>query len=407
MEQHYGLIWGGYRWEKLMRERLENPLCLEQYGYKTYSQNDEDGIIEEIFNRIGTTNKRFIEFGVENGLESNTHLLFHKGWSGLWIEGSEKYYKEIQMRFNPVIRNGRLKVINAFITKDNINGLFSSSGMRGEIDLLSIDVDGNDYYVWDAIDVVNPRAVIIEYNGKFPPSVDWTQAYDRNHIWNWNDWQGASLKALERVGEKKGYQLVGTNYIGVNSFFVRKDLAKDKFPMPATAEYLYTPCKFDYVHINGHHSEYCLCDQTENMGIFDYETDNPVSALYGWRDKELQDDGTYSRWMAGTESALLVNPMFLKDCAEIRIPFTIPKLEKEISAKIFAEDMQVMDIEKVPTGGEIVVRKDALDKINREEPLKITIRISDTWVPGKIMNSPDFRELGLGLFGGRAKFITI
>ena len=389
-----------------MKQRLENPLCLEQYGYKTYSQNDEDGIIEEIFNRIGTTNKKFIEFGVENGLESNSHLLLLKGWSGLWIEGSKNYCEEINRRFNPVIRNGRLKVLNAFITKDNINDLFKKGGFTGEIDLLSIDVDGNDYYVWNAINVVNPRAVIIEYNGKLPPSVDWSQAYDRNHIWNWNDNYGASLKALERISNEKGYQLVGTNYIGVNSFFVRKDLAKDKFAKPATAEYLYTPMKFDYVHINGHASEYCLSEQTENMGIFDYDTELPVAALYGWRDKELQEDGTYSRWMAGTESAMLVNPKYLKDCNEIRIPYTIPELKNTISAKIYAEGELIDSIDNVPTGGEIIVGKETLDKTNRNEPLKITIEISHTWIPGKIMDSPDFRELGLGVFFGRTKFLT-
>ena len=147
-----------------------------------YSQNDEDGITHEIFRRIGTSNKRFIEFGVQDGLESNTHLLLFYGWSGLWIEGSSDDCNQIAMKFRPVIETGRLKVKNAFITRDNINTLFEEAGFLGEIDLLSIDIDGNDLYIWDAIEAVNPRVVVTEYNGKFPPDLEWCQVYDASHV---------------------------------------------------------------------------------------------------------------------------------------------------------------------------------------------------------------------------------
>ena len=121
-------------------------------------------IIEEIFHRIGCRTRIFTEFGVEDGLESNCHLLLHKGWSGLWIEGNQKSYRDILYKFHPVIRQDRLKVIQAFITKENINDLIRSAGISGEIDLLSIDVDGNDYYIWEAVSVINPMVVVIEYN---------------------------------------------------------------------------------------------------------------------------------------------------------------------------------------------------------------------------------------------------
>ena len=155
---------GGLAYELLTRRRLQYEKCLELYGFKVYSQNDEDGILEEIFKRIGTTNKIFIEFGVQNGLECNTHYLLHKDWHGLWMEGSKNSVKEILVRFFPVIRTNQLKCLNAFITKDNINDLINSAGIGGEIDLLSIDIDGNDYYVWEAINVVQPRVVVIEYS---------------------------------------------------------------------------------------------------------------------------------------------------------------------------------------------------------------------------------------------------
>ena len=110
--------------------RWQNPKSLERYGFKVYSQNDEDGIIQEIFSRIGTASKRFIEFGVQNGLESSCHYLLLKGWSGLWIEGSAEYVREIHARFRPVIKSGQLKVRNAFITRGSINKLFTEGNFR-------------------------------------------------------------------------------------------------------------------------------------------------------------------------------------------------------------------------------------------------------------------------------------
>lgn len=92
------------KFEEATRERLKNKKCLEYYGFKVYSQNDEDGIIEEIFNRVGTTDKTFIEFGVENGLECNSHYLLFKGWRGLWIDGGEEHVREIHEKFAPSLR---------------------------------------------------------------------------------------------------------------------------------------------------------------------------------------------------------------------------------------------------------------------------------------------------------------
>lgn len=264
-------VGAGMLYERLTLERLNNDKCLELYGFKVYSQNDEDGIIEEIFNRIGTKNKLFIKFGVQNGLESNGHYLLHKGWRGLWIEGSEKYFDEIFARFFPVIRIGQLGCINAFITKDNINDLILSAEVKGEIDLLSIDIDGNDYYVWEAINVVRPRVVVIEYNAKFPPNHEWKMAYNEKHVWDGSDCQGASLKALELLGRKLGYRLVGMNLNGVNAFFVRNELAGDKFIDPPTAEILYNPAKYSkQKYVSGHPSAYCLCNQVPNIGMLNY-----------------------------------------------------------------------------------------------------------------------------------------
>ncbi|MDR1007527.1 MAG: hypothetical protein LBL65_03030 [Campylobacteraceae bacterium] len=231
------------------KRRFDDPIYLDRFGYKTYSQNDEDGIIAEIFRRMGgggVKNRTFIEFGAENGLENNTHFLLHKGWKGLWIEGSKKSYTQILSNFRKPISENRLEVINAFVNKDNINDLISKNklGISAEIDLLSIDIDGNDYWVWQAISCVTPKVVVIEYNAKFPPDFEWIMEYDENHIWEKDDNQGASLKSFELLGRKLGYQLVGTSFTGSNAFFVKQEYAKELFPKPATAENLYHAFRF-------------------------------------------------------------------------------------------------------------------------------------------------------------------
>jgi hypothetical protein len=240
----------------ILTERLKNPVFLERYGYKVYSQNDEDGIIAEIFNRIGTTDKKFVEFGIQNGLESNAHFLLHNGWNGIWIDGDRIAINQLHSLFKKPIESKQLFVMNEFITVDNINQLIGTTGnYNGEIDLLSIDIDGNDYWIWQAITCINPRVVVIEYNAKFPPTFEWVMEYNDKHIWQGDDEQGASLKSLELLGLEKGYQLVGTNKNGVNAFFVKKDIAKNLFPKPATAENLYNPTRWDTEYISGHPSK--------------------------------------------------------------------------------------------------------------------------------------------------------
>ena len=274
-----GTIIGGLCWDELTRKRMKDPLAIENYGYKVYSQNDEDGIINEIFCRIGTETKEFIELGVDNGLECNTHFLLHREWHGLWIEGSGASCRDIGNRFRPVIKDGHLKVKNAFVTRENIEELITRNrnceDKNREPDFLSIDIDGNDWYVWKAVSSIKPRVVCIEYNGKFPPDLSWKQAYDARHIWDRSDWQGASLKALEELGTEKGYILAGTNLTGVNAFFVREDLySKESFFDIHTAKELYNPYRRNLkFEAPGHAARYCLVGQEENRGLMNYFSD--------------------------------------------------------------------------------------------------------------------------------------
>jgi hypothetical protein len=234
--------------ERYIKEILSDPLYQDKrrllpFGFKIYSQNDEDGIIQEIFARIGLGSRTFVEFGVGNGLENNTLKLLLEGWSGLWLEGSRQDVAAIDGKFSDVIRQGRLRARQAFLDRDNINRLIGQS-YTGEIDLISIDVDGNDIHLLEALEVVSPRVIVIEYNGKFPPPLSIAQSYDPAYRWKGTDYSGASLAAIGKVADRKGYALVGCNITGVNAFFVRRDLLGDMFHPSCTAENHYQPPRY-------------------------------------------------------------------------------------------------------------------------------------------------------------------
>ena len=197
---------------------------------REYSQNGEDGIIEAIVAAIGTTNRSYVEFGVEDGIESNTRsLMKHKGWTGLLMDGSHE---------NPAINLHR-----EFITAENIEALFAKHDIPREFDLLSIDIDGNDYWVWKAIERYRPRVVIVEYNACIPYAPAVTVPYDPEFSWDKTEYYGASLSALVALGRTKGYTLVCTDHCGVNAFFVRDDLIAGHFA-PGSPASLYHPAAF-------------------------------------------------------------------------------------------------------------------------------------------------------------------
>jgi hypothetical protein len=230
--------------DELAKPRNADPKRLLRYGFKVYSQCDEDGIIQEIFRRVGVTNRGFVEFGVEIGTECNTAKLLIEGWRGLWIEGNPQHAARIRTNFAAPLGNGSLNLIEAFVHAENINPLIEEGGASGEIDLLSIDIDNNDYWVWKAISSVNPRVVVIEYNASLRPPMSLVVPYQRERSWDGTNYFGASLEAFVRLGRSKGYRLVGCSVSGVNAFFVRDDIAGNHFFDPATAEELYEPPRY-------------------------------------------------------------------------------------------------------------------------------------------------------------------
>ena len=224
--------------------KYDDARNLTRHGYKVFSGNDEDGIIAEIFDRIGTTNKTFVEFGVEDGLENNSLFLLHKGWNGLWFEGNPESYRLIQYNISTFINNNALKVGLEWVAPDNINQNILKYGISGEIDLFIIDVDGNDYHILTELSAVDPRVIVLEYNALFPSNYSWIMEFNKDHRWVASSYYGASLKAFETLLQEKGYSLVGCNITGNNAFFVRNDLLGEKFLPPFTSENHYEPMRY-------------------------------------------------------------------------------------------------------------------------------------------------------------------
>ena len=236
--------------ERILEPLRSRPNRLEQYGFKVYSQNDEDGILCEIFRRLGMVNGSFCEIGVENGLECNTLYLIHNGWRGGWIEGNERQKSLIENKFASLFqaKQRRLVLGIGFVTKENINDALKQTlqplGIESDnLDFLSIDIDGNDIYLLESLEI-SPKVICIEYNAKFPPPVSKKPVYNPTNIWRGGDYMGSSLVAINDVAVSKGYVLVATNITGSNAFFVRRDLAQNKFEENSSPEHLYNPPRY-------------------------------------------------------------------------------------------------------------------------------------------------------------------
>ncbi|MBI3838749.1 MAG: hypothetical protein HY288_12560 [Planctomycetia bacterium] len=199
---------------------------------RIHSQNGEDGVIEALFAELRTTNKYFVEFGCGDGTECNGAYLIEQGWTGLLMDGQG-------LSENPLAT-----VQKEFITAENINDLFHKYGVPAEFDLLSIDIDSNDFWVWQRI-AARPRVVVIEYNASIPPNERSAIIYDPNFVWNGSDYFGASLLALKELGQRKGYTLVYCERAGVNAFFVADELLPADFK-PLRIEEIYRLPNYGY-----------------------------------------------------------------------------------------------------------------------------------------------------------------
>ena len=207
-----------------------DTLPLTPFELRVFSQNGEDGALAEILRRTGAPERFFVEFGVESGREGNcVYLADVVGWRGLFMEADADLYQMLERKY---AGQSAVRTDKAEVTPENVEDLFRQAGVPADFDVLSIDIDGQDYWIWRAIASFRPRVVVIEYNSALDPRRRLVQPYERNVGWDGTDYFGASLGALQALADSKGYRLVHAELSGVNAFFVRADLAPDAFPDP-------------------------------------------------------------------------------------------------------------------------------------------------------------------------------
>jgi hypothetical protein len=226
----------------LEHDKYHDHRRLERFGFSAGSQNDEDGILTEIFRRIGCPHRTFFEFGVGNGLQNCTVYFLLAGWRGGWVEVNPSKFDFINRKFSFYIASSALHVTDQPVTPENVDQIASDLGVATDLDLLSIDIDGNDYYIFEAMNI-KPRVIVAEYNGLFPPPFRIVQAYDPDYRYSPDSYTGCSLQSLVDLASRKGYRLVGTNLSGLNAFFVRGDLFSANLFVDAEPLLLYNPAR--------------------------------------------------------------------------------------------------------------------------------------------------------------------
>lgn len=204
---------------------------LRRQEFTVYSQNGEDGILQYLLRTLAIPSHTFVEFGVGNYRQANTRFLaINDHWSGLVMDSDADNVRQIHA--DPIFWQINVRAVHAFVTRENINDLLRANGFVGEIGLLSIDIDGNDYWVFEAVTEVSPAVVVIEYNSRFGPnravSIPYDPAFDRWRAHPSGLYSGASLRAICNLARRRGYAFVGCNSFGVNAFFVRSDLLNDR-----------------------------------------------------------------------------------------------------------------------------------------------------------------------------------
>lgn len=214
-------------YKELLKDNKLPPL--NETGFRVFSQFEEDGKLLFIFSVIGMEKKSFVEIGSDDGINSNcANLYFNFGWHGVFIDANKKSVRRGMKFFQkyPHPYFYKPKFVCAKVTPDNINQLIQQTGYSGEIGLLSIDIDGDDYWIWKAITVIDPRVVIIESHNEFGDKnivIPYNAPYD-------SEIHGASPVAMSKLAKKKGYRLVGANEMGFNLIFIKQELMKDQLP---------------------------------------------------------------------------------------------------------------------------------------------------------------------------------
>jgi len=235
----------------LAEGRYSDPRSLARYHAQVYSQNGEDGIIAEIFHRVGAKDRLFVEIGIETGQQNNTRLLLETGWRGVWVDGNQSALASAREVFADFIASGALVIMDAVVTAENIDTVLDVSGVPEQFDFLSLDIDQNTSHVWRALRR-RARVAVVEYNAALPAAAAIEVPYDPQWLWDGTNWYGGSLKTLELIGGTKGMSLVGCDLLGVNAFFVENGEAVGRFREPFTASAHWEPPRFHVIGHTGH-----------------------------------------------------------------------------------------------------------------------------------------------------------
>ncbi|MHB8621931.1 MAG: ABC transporter ATP-binding protein [Sulfuricaulis sp.] len=231
---------------------LKNHEDLNQHKKTVFSQFGEDGIIERIFNIIGVKSKISVEFGAYDGIAmSNTaNLIRNHGWSGKFIEHDSEMFNRLKENY---AQYPDVQCINSKVSINNVEKLLIELEIPCDFDLLSIDVDGNDYWIWKNIINFKPRVIVIEFNGSYPPPRKWVMAYNEHHVWSGDDYFGASIQSYYELAKSKGYELVCCEENGSNLFFIEQQ-SFYLFNIPDNdPQLLYNPPKYGMPENNGGH----------------------------------------------------------------------------------------------------------------------------------------------------------
>ena len=217
---------------------------LKDVEFRIFSQWGDDGIIQWLIAQLPAIPKRFVEFGVEDYSESNTRfLLVNDNWSGLVMDGSAANMARLRRR--PWFWRHDLTAQVLFVTRDNVDPTIANWLGNRELGLLHIDVDGNDYWLWEAISCTNPPLVIMEYNALFGSeravTVPYAADFQRQRAHYSGQYFGASLGALAHLAESKGYSLIGSNSAGNNAYFLRHDFVGERLSARSVAEAFVEP----------------------------------------------------------------------------------------------------------------------------------------------------------------------
>jgi hypothetical protein len=315
---------------------------LTPFELRVFSQNGEDGVLAEILARVGFGERFFVEFGAESGREGNCVFLADvANWRGLFMDSNANAFSALQRKYRA---NDRVQTDHAMVTPANVQQLFAAAEVPHEPALLSIDIDGSDYWVWEAIDDYLPRVLVIEYNSALDPRRRLVQPADLKDGWDGTEYFGASLGAMRALGERKRYRLVHTELSGVNAFFVRDDLAEGRFPAADDVALRGAPNYFQYGQRHAPDLDgrsYIDLDSGEMVGV-EPPADSPLAAkdtVSAWRERALSAEEHLERSRRDAADAGLAYDAVRKDYENAMSARDTSEAERSETAQRAAKDL--------------------------------------------------------------------